>query len=682
MALPVRRLGRRSALAGLLLILGAVLLPTSSALADDPDGDPAVYQPDGVGSLFSVPDMRQGQDPTLFEAYPDGAWVTDWKSTGWTHVVDNTVDPVLNGITNVLLGGTKAVTRAAIAFSYQMAHFDMFGMLSSDITEMVRAVATTAIDWLLPTCLAIGAVLVLAKLGVGTGDALRQFGALVLAGVIGMSLAVVPELWTGTMTAIRQAGAETTAKAAEAAVTDLDSPFTGPTPTYGSDETVNAQRRQADAIWRTYVAMPWCIAEFGSLRTCQDYGEEVLSRSGDDRVDFIDGKDFKDAMGGDKSDAWQMTTGQDGATRLAIMLPALLVACLFCGLVIFLNATVLLYSMLALMLLVVGVFFALLWVIPGRPRQWGMTWAEKLFSFVFMSFVANLILMVTMLVAMTTMRLTGDYGWGVSALLTIIASIASLLLVRHLREILGVGSTGLLSMLGTGAAMSMLGRRIRPRRPGRHATRPDTGSEASADSTASSGTTTGGAPRPHRVIDRPQPHRPAGPTRPGRRRRTGTRDTEPVPAVVASPRLTAGPATATPVTSETAAAPRRIPQTPPGTTTDNEPTVPGVDGRPAAGANAPQPGPPAPAPRELPARRQPTAEAGEPATRSAQSAPSANRPEPAAMRPQPAATPPAQPANTSTVAASAPRRELPGMTGGDPQPAERLTLLRRRRSND
>ena len=31
-----------------------------------------------------------------------------------------------------------------------------------------------------------------------------------------------------------------------------------------------------------------------------------------------------------------------------------------------------------LLLLVVGVFFACLWIIPGRPRQWGLNWFEAL----------------------------------------------------------------------------------------------------------------------------------------------------------------------------------------------------------------------------------------------------------------------------------------------------------------
>ncbi len=78
--------------------MAALFLPSSVALADDP----SVYEPDAMGSLFEVPDLRGGLEPTLFEKYPDDAYMTTWKSQGWTHLTDNTVDPVLNGITNVL----------------------------------------------------------------------------------------------------------------------------------------------------------------------------------------------------------------------------------------------------------------------------------------------------------------------------------------------------------------------------------------------------------------------------------------------------------------------------------------------------------------------------------------------------------------------------------------------------
>lgn len=688
MALRIHTINRKHILILLAIIVSALLIPAAAALADD---DPEEYEPGGVGTLFQGVDLREGQDPTLYEKYPDSAWQMDWKSKGWTNFVDNTVDPVLNGIANTLMGVTKAVTHASIAFSWQMSDFDAFSLLSDDMTDMIGAVANSAIDWLMPTCLAIGAVLVLIKMNLGTGDGLRQFGALFLTAIVGVSLAMIPQAWTGGIDAIRQVGSQTTAAATQAATTEVDTPFAGPSPTFGNDEGANSHRIQGDAIWRTYVATPWCIAEFGNLNTCQDFGEEVLSRSGEDRTDYLDDAEFKDAVGGDDSAAWQMATGQDGATRMAIMLPALLVAAIFCGLVIFLNAAVLLYLMLALMLLVVGVFFAMMWVIPGKPRQWGMQWVEKLFGFTFMSFIANLILMVTMLVAMTTMGLTGSYGWGVAAMLTIVGSVASLLLFRHLKEIMGVGATGLMGAMAGGAATGMLaGKAWRGMKSAaRHIPRPNT-SNGVRDHTPLAQrvppTNQYGpySPQPHSTqptsASRPRgPLRPTGPGLPRRRAgqlpvgkpHHGQGDRQPVLVATDTPRLTAGPDTGQPTT------PR------PGPITDGEGTT--VTVAPTS-ANIPQPGPQIRPTRGLPPGKDtPT---GPEAT--------ANGPTPAGPQGSNSGTngSAAKPAQTQQPTQNAPRRPRPqNPTRGRPErfqagpegsdnPDERPRRRRMRKDND
>lgn len=704
MALRIHTINHKHILILLAVIVVALLIPASAALGDD---DPEEYEPGGVGTLFQGVDLREGQDPTLYEKYPDSAWQMDWKSKGWTNFVDNTVDPVLNGIANTLMGVTKAVTHASIAFSWQMSDFDAFSLLSDDMTDMISAVANSAIDWLMPTCLAIGAVLVLIKMNLGTGDGLRQFGALFLTAIVGVSLAMIPQAWTGGIDAIRQVGSQTTAAATQAATTEVDTPFAGPAPTFGNDEGTNSHRIQGDAIWRTYVATPWCIAEFGNLNTCQDFGEEVLSRSGEDRTDYLDDAEFKDAVGGDDSAAWQMATGQDGATRMAIMLPALLVAVIFCGLVIFLNAAVLLYLMLALMLLVVGVFFAMMWVIPGKPRQWGMQWAEKLFGFTFMSFIANLILMVTMLVAMTTMGLTGSYGWGVAAMLTIVGSVASLLLFRHLKEIMGVGATGVMGAMATGAATGMMaGRAWRGvKSAARRIPRPDTSNGVREHTPlVQKRTDTAQSPSAPRPTGQPSAHgrtqraAQTGSHKPNannsKRRRTPAptiagRNHGTVMVATGSPRLPQGP-TATggqaPGPGHFAHGPgyQPVPGTVPNGSNANidgaqalvreTSRVAAMRGTPSA--NAPQPGP-----RIKPGQGHASQHSNGPESSPAPTKPQPGQPQPAPDRTRPSQPEPRRPrppaqGEQSKPAASQGSQALPGLEGPD-QPQDRP---RRRRS--
>lgn len=690
MALPVRRIKLLLLTIGLVLI--ALIVPVVAMADEEPDPDR--YQPGGVGTLFQGVDLKEGQDPTLYEKYSDSAWSTDWKSTGWTHLGDNTVDPVLNGITNFMLGVTRAVTHAGISFSWQMSDFDGFSLLSDEMTDMVGAVADTATGWLLPTAMGIGALIVFIKMGSGTGEALRQFGALALTAMVGLSLAVAPGAWTTTIDAIRQLGSQTAAAATANVTGELETPFAGPDPTFGNDEGVNAHRQQGDAIWRTYVATPWCIAEFGNLNTCEDFGEEVLSRSGDDRIEYIDSDEFKEALGGDKSAAWQMTTGQDGATRMAILLPTLIVAVVFCGLIIFLNGAVLLYLMLALMLLVAGVFFAMMWVIPGRPRQWGMRWIAKLFDFTFMSFIANLVIMVTMFVAMKTMGLTGSLGWAVSSMLTIIASIASVLLFKHLKEIMGVSSTGMMGAMMGGMAATHMGKRaiggIRKRIP-----KPGGETAPANPIQRHHGSMQGpNAPRPAHTPSRPGAGRPqsqpAGPSRPGQKTTGGGRRNKqgpmPVPVLAGSPRLPQGPT----VTDGHVPGPGDFAHgpgyqfAPPSVPNGSNANIDGAQARAreaarvgamrqTQSANAPHPGP-----RATPT----TAGSSSPAAPPQPAPPSANTPvKREQATPQPPARPSKPPIATPEATARQTRGEaLPGLEGPDnPQPRRRD--LRRRDDN-
>ena len=65
----------------------------------------------------------------------------------------------------------------------------------------------------------------------------------------------------------------------------------------------------------------------------------------------------------------------------------------------------------ALLLLVVGVFFACLWIIPGRPRQWGLNWFEALIGLVLQSFLAMLVFGTALTLVTAVFTLTGSLGW-------------------------------------------------------------------------------------------------------------------------------------------------------------------------------------------------------------------------------------------------------------------------------
>ena len=103
--------------------------------------------------------------------------------------------------------------------------------------------------------------------------------------------------------------------------------------------------------------------------------------------------------------------GDNPFGRTAVVMLAAIAATLFGFLNIGLAFTALMAFIGALLLLVVGVFFACLWIIPGRPRQWGLNWFEALIGLVLQSFLAMLVFGTALTLVTAVFTLTGSLGW-------------------------------------------------------------------------------------------------------------------------------------------------------------------------------------------------------------------------------------------------------------------------------
>lgn len=449
-------MNRRKKIFFLLALLTAILVP-SSAAGDESD-DPGHYDPSG--QLFESPDLRNGHEPTLYEKYSDNAWNFDYKGHNMLDLKNNLIDGLLNGGASFFGGLNRTVVNASINLYTTVSAFDM-----TPISEKIEVVLSSAggsiLGWLLPSALALGGIGALAGLARGTGDGLGQIGAVAACAIFAISIVKVPDAWTEATNAPRELGTSMTSAATSAAVKDLHTPFDGPKATFGSNEKINSQRRTADAIWRTYVASPWCLGEFGSYKACKAWGEELLKRNFEDRSNYI--MNTINDKGGDDAKEWII--GHEGGARLTIAFFSLVASLIFCGVIIFLSGLIMLFMVLIVLMLIVGVAILMLGCIPGRPRQWAIDWFWKLVSFTVVSFIVGLVLMATILIAMITMSLTGTYGWGVCVAFSILASISAIVLFGHLQSIFGAGSSGFMRAVGSVAGIVQLSR-IR-RRSGR-----------------------------------------------------------------------------------------------------------------------------------------------------------------------------------------------------------------------
>ena len=478
MALRHRRMVKtaRLILAAVVLAI-AVMWSGSAAWADDEDAQSGQYEVDGIGSLITVPDLKDSDEPTLFETYP--VWAYQWDyvdKSGVTQVVDNTVDRNTNTLANSTFMQAQSWTLAAIAMSWQTMSFDSYTALGTQLTGSIGSVSNAFVQWLLPSTLAIGALVAWARGSSSPSQLATQLGCCLAAGVVAISLANTPEQYVNGINAFRDAGTQTAAAAAVGASEGLTEPIEAAAPTFTGTEQNNAMRQMGDAIWRTFVVTPWCQGEFGSIEGCKKHGETVLSKplfssDAETRSAYLESAAFKSAVGED-SEAYATITGHNAPIRLVTAITALIAAFVFAVMVLVLNCLVAFNLMLALMMLVVGGLFACLWAIPGAPRQWANNWLTLLFNFTVMSFLVQLVLTIVLAVAMA-MRLTSSMGWFTSLILTITAMIASLVLLAHLKRIFQASDTGLASkargFLGVALAVRYLlrglGRKRRPRTP-------------------------------------------------------------------------------------------------------------------------------------------------------------------------------------------------------------------------
>ncbi|MEV7418978.1 hypothetical protein [Streptomyces sp. NPDC089919] len=124
-----------------------------------------------------------------------------------------------------------------------------------------------------------------------------------------------------------------------------------------------------------------------------------------------------------------------------VTIAAFVGALLFGGLVLALALTSLGTLLGAFMLLVCGVVFACLWVIPGRPRQWGLAWFDQLLARTLEGLIATLVLGSVLIVQVACTRMFDPYGWLPTTGLSIAAAVVGMRFRAVVAQIIGVTGT-------------------------------------------------------------------------------------------------------------------------------------------------------------------------------------------------------------------------------------------------
>lgn len=436
-------------LAGVITAMG---FDAASAATGDV-GDPTT--PTGVGDFIPLGSLGAGSSKTLFESTSYLDWQID---TELTFPLDF-IQVVMNSIVNILQLLLVGLVYCAVALSWWLFSLVAVDGISESITSMMGNASGVIMQTLFPTAVAAGAgVAYVQRKAQGPGAQFGQVTWLALSIIFALSLSQSSGLWVSGVDKIRTSGAELVMTATTASVSSNETePIPWPAASYNGTTTQNTLRKSADSIWRTLVVTPWCITNFGSLEACKQYGATFVAKGTDlgarndlikDTVYVTEGDGNAGAGAGKDSATGQWTKGENWAGRMGVVVIALIVALIFSILLIVLAFASLAALIMTWFLLYVGVFFSLLWVIPGKPRQWGVLWFEALIG-ALLGGIAAMLVFGTLLVVLTALFANlGTMGWAPTAGLGLVAALVAFTLRGRIMSILGSSGAGGSAFLG------------------------------------------------------------------------------------------------------------------------------------------------------------------------------------------------------------------------------------------
>ncbi|MFJ6355030.1 hypothetical protein ACIQKB_36935 [Streptomyces sp. NPDC092046] len=450
MTAPSPRLRLRTLAIPVLFALTTLVVVSGTAHAETID-------PVGIGDLLPSPSttVPKGQG-TLYETYSNpNLWLLDSDFGRW-----DVVDPMGESVAEILMALIVIIGTAVVVIVKWIFGLTSVPELQGALTDTIGGAAEGLSTTLLPAALAVGALVAFAKHREGGGGGgLSQIAWVFVSGVVSISLLSTPQVWVDGVDTTRQVGASVALNATSGGVAQGNQEFPfklGHEPAFTGNGRDDMLRKSSDAIWRAYVANPWCLAEFGSIEACQQYGKGLLDQgtSKDTRKEWLQASVSERKVGKDSAD-WR--AGKNPVGRIAVLVPALIVLLIFAALVLALAFASLASLIGSLMLLVAGVVFACLWVIPGRPRQWGLRWFDQLLGLTLQSFIATMTLGCVLVVQVVSTQMFATFQWVPSAGLSIAAALMAFKFRKIMESIVGVAgatSSPIGSMLGMMATRS------------------------------------------------------------------------------------------------------------------------------------------------------------------------------------------------------------------------------------
>ncbi|GAB4097826.1 hypothetical protein GCM10028787_33010 [Brachybacterium horti] len=429
-----------------LLVIGWVIWTGPVAYADDP------INVTGPGGLFFIPDLSGDGERLFWEKY---IWVENYgihSEANWNDPLLGALGALANGLMYLLVvfGATIA---SVTGWLFSMTTID--GMATA-VGNVMGASAEGTLGWLFPSMLVLGGIVAYTTRNKGGEGMVGNLLWLVVAGTALILTTMHAPLLVSSVENVRVVGADSVATMSQGATVNGETPIVYASPEddelEGSPADI-AARKNIDAMWRTLIVTPWCLAEFGSIEACEQYGTSIVTTTGDDRKEATEA--VKTAQKGSSTETW--LGGMDtnyAIARVVILLIGLVVAVVFTLFVLFAALTATYALVMTYLLLIVGPLFLAMGCVPGAPRRWVINWAKQVVVQLLMSLIAFTIFSAVLSLIAILFAATAQMGWMLSALLTMTALVAGVALRGRLEAIFQVGSDG-----GSGIGKYLLARK-------------------------------------------------------------------------------------------------------------------------------------------------------------------------------------------------------------------------------
>lgn len=363
---------------------------------------------------------------------------------------DKTAEPPGNVPADVMIGLAGMIFIGVACIAWVVAWF-MTGMIggssafegSVDVSPMLSSAMGELAVWLLPSCIAMGAIITYFDMLREKTSAWSGFLSFALVTVAALGLMMTPKAYTDALGMGRDIGQKVVSTVISASPASSKQPFEWET-NYDLGAEGNSTKSFAlqvqDGFWRTFIITPWCVGEFGGdMGLCKEHGAAVLKKGKyDERHKYYENevinKQEKD------SHIQKILKGDDWSGRVGLVLFGALIALIGSVLVLLLTVNALLAWFQAVLLLFLGVLFLPLGIIPGVSRTWAANWATRVVGAVLLNSMLMLLLVVTM--GLVSSVAVSGVEWNQQLITESIILFAAFGLKGQIQQIVNAGGIG------------------------------------------------------------------------------------------------------------------------------------------------------------------------------------------------------------------------------------------------